>query len=172
MAEAPSITTPITSARFASALEDLPLSALHSKAAELRNSIFHLRHSNAQLQPFADSGDRDCIEAIGENEAVMARFRERVDLLKVEVVIKRQMPWVEWDEDGAMGGEDAKVNGVNGTNGDTNSRVNGDMAHVVGETRTAQSGQTGGSGSLSDEELRRRLAQQMDDDEEEDGLHL
>lgn len=49
---------PIDSARFASALEDLPVDALHSKAAELRNSMAHLKYSNEQMVPFADQGDQ------------------------------------------------------------------------------------------------------------------
>jgi hypothetical protein len=46
--------TPISPARFAEALKDLPLSTLHLKAAELRNSIAHLDYSNEQLKPFAE----------------------------------------------------------------------------------------------------------------------
>lgn len=49
---------PIDRARFAEALESLPLDALHSKVAELRNNIQHLRSSNDQMVPFADEGDQ------------------------------------------------------------------------------------------------------------------
>lgn len=49
---------PIDRARFAEALESLPLDALHSKVAELRNSMDHLRSSNEQMMPFADDGDQ------------------------------------------------------------------------------------------------------------------
>lgn len=49
---------PIDRARFAEALESLPLDALHSKVAELRNSMHHLRTSNEQMVPFADEGDQ------------------------------------------------------------------------------------------------------------------
>ncbi|KAL2146664.1 hypothetical protein VTI28DRAFT_2814 [Corynascus sepedonium] len=45
---------PITPARFAAALKDLPLSSLHLKVLELRNSIAHLDYSNEQLRPFAE----------------------------------------------------------------------------------------------------------------------
>lgn len=76
---------PISPARFAEALKDLPLSTLHLKAAELRNSIAHLDYSNEQLQPFADGTetsvngvpDQDCVDAIRENEVVIARMQER-----------------------------------------------------------------------------------------------
>ena len=49
---------PIDRARFAEALESLPLDALHSKVAELRNNMNHLRYSNEQMVPFADEGDQ------------------------------------------------------------------------------------------------------------------
>ncbi|KAK4242381.1 hypothetical protein C8A03DRAFT_40349 [Achaetomium macrosporum] len=45
---------PITPARFAAALKDLPLSSLHLKLLELRNSIAHLDYSNEQLRPYAE----------------------------------------------------------------------------------------------------------------------
>ncbi|PTB67285.1 hypothetical protein BBK36DRAFT_1116368 [Trichoderma citrinoviride] len=46
-------TTPISPARFASAIKDLSLSMLHLKVLEIRNSIAHLQYSNDQLAPFA-----------------------------------------------------------------------------------------------------------------------
>jgi len=171
--QSPAVTaTPITNARFAAALTDLSIASLHAKAAELRNSLYHLRHSNAQLQPFADSGDRDCKEAIAENEAVMARFRERVDMLKVEVVMVRRMPWVEWDEENEHdGGSKGQVNG--GHDGSNGSVLNGTAAHEEAGSGTTQDGRVQQTdGSLSDEELRRRLAQQMGEDEDDEGLHL
>jgi hypothetical protein len=45
---------PIDPARFAAALKDLPISTLHLKVLELRNSITHLDYSNEQLRPFAE----------------------------------------------------------------------------------------------------------------------
>jgi hypothetical protein len=169
--QSPVTATPITNARFAAALTDLSIASLHSKAAELRNSLYHLRHSNAQLQPFADTGDRDCKDAIAENEAVMARLRERVDMLKVEVVMVRRMPWVEWDEE--EGHEDGKKE-VNGGHGGSDANLlNGTAAHEEAETGDTQDGRTQQtSGSLSDEELRRRMALQMGEDEDDEGLHL
>jgi hypothetical protein len=162
----PTTTTPISPARFQSALSDLPVSSLHAKAAELRNSIFHLRNSNIQLQPFADQGDRDCAEAIAENEDVLGTFRERVEMLRWEVVDNRHMPWVEWDEEKeVLGKEEVKVNG--------------EITHVSEDATVANGASENGmapaetSGSLSDEELRRRMAEQVgDEDEDEGGLHL
>ena len=86
--------TPIPPARFAAALRDLPLSSLHAKAAELRNSITHLLSSNEELKPFAEAGDKDCAEAIMENEEVIRRMEERISLLRMEVE-GRGMKWVE-----------------------------------------------------------------------------
>jgi hypothetical protein len=81
---------PITPSAFAAALPSLPLSTLHLKAAELRNSIAHLEYSNMQLEPFAkppapEEGDPVCIEAIKENEVVMKQMKTRLELLKKEV---------------------------------------------------------------------------------------
>ncbi|KAH6619806.1 hypothetical protein B0J18DRAFT_435032 [Chaetomium sp. MPI-SDFR-AT-0129] len=47
-------TLPISPSRFAAALEELPVSTLHLKVLELRNSIAHLDYSNEQLRPFAE----------------------------------------------------------------------------------------------------------------------
>ncbi|KAF2804895.1 uncharacterized protein BDZ99DRAFT_340784, partial [Mytilinidion resinicola] len=76
---------PISPTRFAAALKDLPLSSLHGKAAELRNSITHLQHSNKELQPFATEGDEVCKDAIAENEEVVDRMEHRILLLRAEV---------------------------------------------------------------------------------------
>jgi hypothetical protein len=93
---------PISPSRFASALKDLPLSTLHLKAAELRNSIAHLDYSNEQLKPFADGTeggtgepDQDCVDAIRENEVVIARMTERIRLLREEVE-GRGSSWLEF----------------------------------------------------------------------------
>ena len=101
-----STTSPISPAAFASALKDLPLSALHLKAAELRNSIAHLDYSNEQLRPFAlgtepglAAPDDDCVDAIRENEVVITRMEERIRLLKKEVEERGQV-WVEGLVDG------------------------------------------------------------------------
>ena len=100
--------TPIPPARFAAALRDLPLSSLHAKAAELRNSIAHLLSSNEELKPFAEAGDKDCVEAITENEEVIRRMEERISLLRIEVE-GRGMKWVE--EGGERETEGAVVGG-------------------------------------------------------------
>lgn len=103
-------TTPISPAHFALALKDLPLDTLHTKAAELQNSISHLLSSNSQLQPLADEGDEDCKEAVRENEEVVARMRERVQLCKAEAE-GRGLRWHMGEEEG----ETEKKGEVNGT---------------------------------------------------------
>lgn len=102
---------PIGTAAFSAALEALPLSTLHLKAAELRNSLAHLEYSNAQLEPFArppagQEPDTVCVEAIAENAIVMERMRERLALLRQEAE-KRGVGWGEFvGEDGIdVGGE-------------------------------------------------------------------
>lgn len=98
------------------------------------------------MKPFADSGDADCVEAISENDAVIKRFEERIQMCRTEAE-RRGLGW------SAHGGNEEKVNGHGGVNG-----------HV--ELRGEESGR------LTDEELRRRLEEQMGDDDGEDGVHL
>lgn len=195
-------TLPISPARFAAALEDLPLSTLHLKAAELRNSIAHLDYSNEQLKPFASGlasttmndvatpqePDQDCIDAIKENEIVIARMEERIDLLKTEVE-RRGASWREFEDirEGEVGGTAPAT--VNGTAGAAESVGESDSAStsspwtdgtfqtgrvVNGEVfmdTPPQTRHTGGS--LTDAELTRRLAEQMADNGSDDGgMHL
>ncbi|EGZ76036.1 hypothetical protein NEUTE2DRAFT_118791 [Neurospora tetrasperma FGSC 2509] len=104
---------PITPQAFAAALEDLPVSALHLKVLEIYNSIAHLKYSNEQLRPFAEGieaplgsstggesaqnqPDPDCVEAIRENEQVIVRMEERVQLIKNEVE-RRGLSWTEFE---------------------------------------------------------------------------
>ncbi|KAL0474277.1 hypothetical protein QR685DRAFT_509354 [Neurospora intermedia] len=104
---------PITPLAFAAALEDLPVSALHLKVLEIYNSIAHLKYSNEQLRPFAEGieaplgsstggesaqnqPDPDCVEAIRENEQVIVRMEERVQLIKNEVE-RRGLSWTEFE---------------------------------------------------------------------------
>jgi hypothetical protein len=90
-------TAPISPTRFAAALTDLPISALYAKAFELRNSLTHLRASNDQLAEFPD--DKDCAEAIAENEETMQRMEDRVLLIEYEVTTVRGLPWKPDGED-------------------------------------------------------------------------
>jgi hypothetical protein len=175
---------PISPARFASALEDLPLANLYSKAFEIRNSIAHLQRSNEELQAYSDSqagGDADCLEAVRENEAVIERMRERVGLVKREVESRGG----RWHE------ADVEVDGVNGEKGDDrvvgNGQINGvvdgvpgrdeDAVHEEGsgQTRDPESADDGShpraGGRLDDEELRRRMLERMEEDDD-DGMHL
>ncbi|QYT01095.1 hypothetical protein H0G86_008146 [Trichoderma simmonsii] len=99
-------TTPISPARFASAIKDLSLGMLHLKVLEIRNSIAHLQYSNDQLKPFADgesaalgesaaAPDQDCIDAIKENEVVIDRMAERLAIIRAEVE-GRGVSWTEF----------------------------------------------------------------------------
>ena len=140
---------------FAIAIKDLPVDTLYAKAAELLNSMQHLRDSNAQMKEFADEGDEVCKEAIAENDVVIARIAERVQLCKAEVE-GRGMRWTGHVEAQTEDDQEPKVNGV---------LANG---HAEAETAPAVSAP---SGRLTDEELRRQLEAQMGDDDE-DGVHL
>ncbi|KAL8879230.1 MAG: hypothetical protein Q9198_003118 [Flavoplaca austrocitrina] len=148
---------PISQDRFAEAIADLPIGNLHAKAAELRNSVAHLVHSNEQLQPFADDGDRECADAIKENQRVMARMVVRIDLLKKEVE-KRGLPWGD--------DEPALVNGK--SEGPT------EQASTSMEIQVSTSPDTPPNRRLrSDTELAQRLQEQIDEDmHNDDGVHL
>lgn len=122
-------TTPISPARFASAIKDLSLSMLHLKVLEIRNSIAHLQYSNDQLRPFAEGTsvalgessssasssaaaepDQDCIDAIRENEAVIDRMAERIAIIRAEVE-GRGFGWTEFQsQDEVEAGADSSTN--------------------------------------------------------------
>lgn len=150
---------PISPSSFARALEDLPAENIYSKAFEINNSIAHLAQSNKLLQEYSDSikndqsldpntragGDKDCLDAIKENEIVIERQQERVRLLKAEVE-RRGQRWHEVDPD------------------QKHESTNGGEAAVMSTPAPAR---------LTDDELRQqleaRLSQEADDEE---GLHL
>jgi len=194
---------PISPARFAAALKDLPLSTLHLKAAEIRNSIAHLDYSNEQLKPFADGTepssngrpDQDCIDAIKENEIVIARMQERIALLKAEVE-GRGSSWLEFQSaEELQDGEERLINGTGESDGDvetegqersdawtdgtfqTGRMVNGEVrmdgdSEVNGATNRAAR-DTGGR--LDDEALRRAIEERMRalaEGDDEEGMHL
>ncbi|KAI9727490.1 MAG: hypothetical protein M1828_006432 [Chrysothrix sp. TS-e1954] len=156
-------TNPIPPHRFALALESLPLPTLHSKAAELLNSIAHLIDSNRQLR--LEVADPDCAEALAENEVTVRRMRERVGLVRVEVE-RRGGRWGFGEVEAEIGRLEGEMGGVE--DGDL---VGGGDARGEGVER----GDGGAaSGRLTDEELRRRMEERMQDEEQgdEDGMHL
>jgi len=167
---------PITPARFAAAIQDLPLSSLALKVAELRNSIAHLDYSNEQLKPFAhpttpnQEADRDCVEAIQENEIVIQRMEERIMLVKSEV----ERRGASWNEVGFLGtmergegkvdghagedtvmtngvaGEEALVNGNGGGRGGEGGRERAEGGvHSAWTDGTFQTGTIGGGGGVT-----------------------
>ena len=163
-----SSSTPIGPAAFALALQDLPLSNLHAKAAELQNSISHLYESNIQLVPFAED-DPDCAGAIGENEEVVKRMEERIHLLRAEVE-RRGFRWGEAEvEDKAP--QDGETVGQDGTAGPNSAARAAGGPRANGSNQQAAS-QAGGGPNLSDDELRRRLMERMDTEDDDEGVHL
>lgn len=185
--------TPISHARFSSAIKDLPLGNLYSSAAELRNSIAHLRSSNEQLGPFAsgEDADQDCVDAIKENEEVIERMVARIEILKGEVE-GRRYKWVEPEEEEE---EEGVVMGVvNGHVGvgdgdgevdeeedegqdeeENNSESRGGPART--DAATARTGSHHG-GRIGDEELRRLVEERLlhgdnnNNDDDDGGLDL
>ncbi|KAK2053315.1 hypothetical protein LY76DRAFT_597915 [Colletotrichum caudatum] len=120
-------TSPISPARFAEALRELSLPTLHLKALEIRNSVLHLRYSNAQLRPYAEGAattldaadasagrpDPDCVEAIRENDVVIERMEGRLRIIRDEVE-GRGHSWNEFRSKEELE-SDQSANGVNGT---------------------------------------------------------
>lgn len=147
---------PIDARAFAEALESLPIDALHSKVAEIQNSISHLKSSNDQMMPFAEEGDRDCKDAMFENLVVIGRMNDRIQLLRAEVE-RRGLRWADGEVEDE---QNRKRTTTDGTNGE----ITGSQAL----TSTSD----GASGSLTDQQLRDRIAAQMEDDGGEDGVHL
>ncbi|RYP92465.1 hypothetical protein DL770_001411 [Monosporascus sp. CRB-9-2] len=194
---------PISPARFAEALKDLPASSLALKVLELRNSIAFLDYSNAELKPFAEGTvtaldvdsnsqqqqagrpDQDCIDAIAENEVVITRMQERIELVRAEVE-SRGLDWREFQ--GKPEEDAAAAQASNGT-GTSESRAaaagnlaNGVNEHASGEESGQNAAwrdgtfQAGTIQGASDVELLQQLMDRMprdnDDDDPEGGMHL
>jgi hypothetical protein len=87
---------PITSESFSKALTELSVANIFAKASELNNSIAHLKLSNVQLREFANQGDKECADAVKENDEVIQSMEHRVLLCQFEVEQNRGM---KWDED-------------------------------------------------------------------------
>ena len=162
---------PITPARFAEAILELPLPTLHLKAAEIRNSISHLTSSNAQLQTFADDGDKDCEEAIEENKGTMLRMEERVGMLRHEV----ERRGFRLSDDTATESHD----GQDRSNGHVGSRENlrDSVEGVPNANATDFAMQRRGvstGGSLEDTDSARGIGERVESDQEEgdDGVHI
>jgi hypothetical protein len=149
---------PISPTRFATAIKDLPVETLYAKAAELRNSIEHLVASNEQLKEFANSGDRDCAEAVRENDEVIQRMEHRILLIEFEVEANRKMKWHNDERRAANGTATVQEDtvGMNGTNGGA-AQQNGNGGAISNVPIP--------SGSLSDVELQRLVGERLDEEE-------
>ncbi|KAF2973546.1 hypothetical protein GQX73_g43 [Xylaria multiplex] len=188
-------TQPISSARFAEALQDLPTSSLALKVLELRNSIAHLDYSNAELKPFADGTtptldqrgntaeagqpDQDCKDAIAENEAVITRMQERIELIRAEVE-GRGLNWREFQgttdeptstaqatEDIAMTQDETSTAATSVTNG----HLNAGPRHEAWRDGTFQTGTIQGGEELL-RELLNRIPPEDEDQDADNGMHL
>lgn len=154
--------TPISASAFAQAIQDLPVGNLHAKAAELQNSISHLRHSNDQLKPLSEEGDVECTQAIRENEEVIARMRDRIRLLKMEV----ERRGFKWSNDADAGEEEEKEGGQDHARMGKDEGLDGEGVNGDGRGYRRAEGR-----SLPEDSLREQ-ANGGRDDAEEDGVHL
>ncbi|KAJ5151841.1 hypothetical protein N7492_010136 [Penicillium capsulatum] len=139
---------PINPTAFAEAIQELPLSSIYAKVAELRNSIAHLHRSNAELRLFLTESqdpedEKKEIEGyITENEGVITSIHERIGLLRTELE-RRGQPSLEevlgdqntdQNQDGGSDGLSGAAPGTNGTNG---------SAAGQRDSSTAQDGEEG-----------------------------
>ncbi|KAI9782920.1 MAG: hypothetical protein M1839_004395 [Geoglossum umbratile] len=147
------MSAPITASAFSQALPALPLSTLHAKVAELRNSISHLISSNNELESYAEAGDQECKDAIEENKEVIGRMEERLKLVKAEV----EMRGLRWEDE--WGVEEGDMQGA--------EKVNGGKVEEETTVKLNGEGQQQGRG-LSDGELELALRRRL----EEDGMEL
>lgn len=157
-----SAAAPISAANFSEAIQDLPLGNLHSKAAEIRNSMLHLIASNEQLQTFADEGDQDCAEALQENVDVLSRMESRVSLLKQEVERRGFM----WAEVGPGIDEQQGINGVGEANGLTDDHSANRQAQATG------SQQHNGGASIDPNSESHPEQRSTESEREDPGMHL
>ncbi|OTA56420.1 hypothetical protein K449DRAFT_387471 [Hypoxylon sp. EC38] len=183
---------PIDPARFAEALKELPAENLALKVLEIRNAIAHLDYAIAELKPYAEGRppllnegetaepDQECIDAIAENEVVIARMQNRIEMIRAEVE-RRGLSWREFqgkpDEekeeasaatDMANGESSSSTNGVNGHG------VSGEGQHPAWRDGTFQTGTISQLGE-EERELLRQLQSRMppeDDEDPEGGMHL
>ncbi|PNP53685.1 hypothetical protein THARTR1_05809 [Trichoderma harzianum] len=180
-------TTPISPARFASAIKDLSLGMLHLKVLEIRNSIAHLQYSNDQLKPFADgtsaalgepaAPDQDCIDAIKENEVVIDRMAERLAIVRAEVE-DRGVSWTEFQSQDEVANAEALTNGDQPA--ETRHEAWTDGTFQTGTISSGQvrfDGRPEGQTTSADQgeaQSTTQGAERQDghDDDEEDGLHL
>jgi hypothetical protein len=147
---------PITLSAFADAIKALPLSAIYGKVFELRNSVAHLRRSNAELRLYIASSTvaslSDGVEKTGEdgvtptagtastaaddqeletyihdNEGVIAAMTERITLCRAEIE-NRGERWIELDDDN----NDTTNNNLNhGDEDDAGGIAGADTGHIV-----------------------------------------
>ena len=154
--------TPIPAHLFSTAIKDLPLENLHSKATELQNSITHLESSNEQLKPYVDD-DQDCADAIEENKDVITQMENRISLLRLEVE-RRGFKWGEQEREFKV---EAK-NGCSENDGEHHGSSSQQGLMVTSETNIQIN-------RVSSDEVARVLPQQTIEEgyeREEDGVHL
>ncbi|KAI0485161.1 hypothetical protein GGR56DRAFT_669648 [Xylariaceae sp. FL0804] len=132
-------------------------------------------------------GDQDCIDAIAENEAVIARMQARIELIRAEVE-SRGLSWDEFkgkeeeEEEEEEEGEDAAAatetpapeTRINGVNGHGTGGGGGGDRHEAWRDGTFQTGTISAS---SDSQLLRDLLSRMPpedgaDEDPEGGMHL
>ena len=162
-----STATPITPARFAEAISNLPLSSLFAKAAEIRNSTAYLRRSNEELVIEANTGDEAFVDALAENIAVISRMQERLELLKTEIERRGYI----LDNGKVDGSNNNPVASENGTAHAAGDKING-LTDIKNDTRAfGLGGKISVRGTVTNEELERLVAERLSGNVDV-GVHL
>ncbi|KAK2805988.1 hypothetical protein FQN50_006003 [Emmonsiellopsis sp. PD_5] len=157
---------PISAPAFAEALKSLTLPSLYAKASELRNSIAHLHRSNDELARYIaeTAPDKDCEDAIRENEEVVRRMEERIELLRGEVEGRGS----KWGVDVVANGEGEGEGGGDGDgDGDV---VMGNPGEEGGDNPAASNENNGSTTAAQSTSARNGTAGQQNEDD--DGVYL
>ncbi|PHH58623.1 hypothetical protein CDD82_2824 [Ophiocordyceps australis] len=92
----------MTPTRFAQGLKGLSTNSLGIKLVDIQNSIDNRNYDNTVLRPFAEPSipnrtpDRYSLASIADNNSVIQRMTERVQLIRIEVK-SRGLDWREFE---------------------------------------------------------------------------
>ncbi|KAK6530549.1 hypothetical protein TWF281_007392 [Arthrobotrys megalospora] len=117
---------PIPLDQFAQALLDLEIPQLHQESARLQNSLYHLERSNTTLAEYPD--DEDCKDAIRYNQGVIEQQKQRIDIIRLELV-RRGVSVGHMDLDSpapvSSSGGDQAASALGNTSAPSNGTANG-----------------------------------------------
>jgi hypothetical protein len=119
---------------YKAALRQLSTPSLYGEVLKLQNSVTHLRRSNDELKVHAETEQEDIswIETvIAENEEVIAKQTEQVQLAKAEIM--ERDAWSEHGQEDSMNGDGASEALELGDLRDHQGEENGDHMDIDGD---------------------------------------